>query len=312
MKEKDKERKRHRDSGSSRHHHHKKPKDSSKVVLVEDSDQTVKNKSEGREGEVLRSSEHGGGVEGCLVKVNVPPRELTSSKACPIVVCKRYAEKVFSLSLFYPLVEIFLCIFFFPFIFLKAAYSQFPFVKVVAELENLEKYGLAGQFLEVEGLKKKLEDLTVSESSLRNQLSDMTRQHQTDQDKISSVLSENSRLITESDALAATVKTQNGELVEARRALSELDLKHSEAVRSFCDEKDNLKKELEETKVALGDLEEESLKLFEEGYRECWSRGDARGLDMEPDKYETYLGEVKDRIKKGVGEAGKSSVMGNE
>lgn len=101
----------------------------------------------------------------------------------------------------------------------------------------------------------------------------------------------NSRLVTEYDSLDVTIKTQNGEMAEVKKVKVELETKHSEAVK-ILEEDENLKKELGETKDALGDLDEESIKLFEEGYRECWGRGEARALDMEPDKFEVYLGEL--------------------
>lgn len=145
--------------------------------------------------------------------------------------------------------------------------------------------------------------LEIFEGALRTQLSDMVRQHQTDQDKISSLTSENSRLVTECDALATTVKTWNGSLVEAKKSIEELDVKHGEDMETLKKEKDELDNELKETKVSLGQLEDESLKLFEEGYRECWGRVKSRGLDVESDSFETYLGELKGRIKEGTRDA---------
>lgn len=81
-------------------------------------------------------------------------------------------------------------------------------------------------------------------------------------------------------------------------------------MKQLIEEKENLKKELDETQATLGQLEEESIRLFEEGYRECWGRGEARGLDMESNKFETYLGELKEKIKDGVQEAEKSTRAG--
>lgn len=65
-------------------------------------------------------------------------------------------------------------------------------------------------------------------------------------------------------------------------------------------------------KTALETLEDESIKLFKEGQCECWGRGGARGLDLEPDKFENYLGELKENIRKGVSESGNPSTVGSE
>lgn len=62
-------------------------------------------------------------------------------------------------------------------------------------------------------------------------------------------------------------------------------------------------KELGEVKESLSTLEDESLKLFEESYRECCGRAKSRGLNMEPDKFENYLADLKERIRKGVTES---------
>lgn len=118
--------------------------------------------------------------------------------------------------------------------------------------------------------------------------------------------------MTECDALAVTVKTQNEDLVEVRKLLKESEATHEEYERSFKEEKENLQKELMDVKTSLGQLEDEYLKLFKEWYRECWGRGEARGLDMEPDKFETYLGEVvKKKIKKGAHDAEVASKTGD-
>lgn len=177
----------------------------------------------------------------------------------------------------------------------------------MAELSKFEKKDFEVEDHEVVSLKHKLDDMEISKGALQSELADMVRQHQKNRDKISSLLSKNSRLVTESDALAATVKTQNGDFVSARKSIEELEASHKEAMKLIGEEKEDLKRSLEETKSTLGQLEEESLKLFEEGYRECWSRGEARGLDMEPDKFEAYLGELQGRIRKGVQESEKST-----
>lgn len=140
----------------------------------------------------------------------------------------------------------------------------------------------------------------------------MVHQQQTNDDKIYSLLNENSRLVTESDVLAVTVKTQNGEILELKKAISESDFNHDEVVKALNEDRDNLKKELEDTKVSLADLEDESLKLFEEGYRECWGRSEARGLDMNPDRLVAYLGELKERIRKGTSDAANPSTLETE
>lgn len=44
----------------------------------------------------------------------------------------------------------------------------------------------------MEDLKKKLDAMTISKNALQNELADMTRQHQKNQDKILSLLIENS------------------------------------------------------------------------------------------------------------------------
>lgn len=54
------------------------------------------------------------------------------------------------------------------------------------------------------------------------------------------------------------------------------------------------------------------LSYSEEGQCECWGRGGARGLDLEPDKFENYLGELKENIRKGVSESGNPSTVGSE
>lgn len=117
LKDKDKDRKRHRDGGASRHHHHKKLKDSAKVVLVEDSDQTVKEKDEGLAGEVLKPVEGVEPVEGRLVKVDAPPRGSVSIRARALAVCKDHVENVIFLLIFtFLLTSLFCsfpCLFFF-------------------------------------------------------------------------------------------------------------------------------------------------------------------------------------------------------
>lgn len=184
----------------------------------------------------------------------------------------------------------------------------------MGELSKLERSGLEAENSEVYSLKKRLSEMETSESVMRGQLSEMVRQHQTDQDKISSLLSENSRLVTECDALAVTVKTHNGDLVNARKTIEEHGVTHRKPMRLLEEEKESLRVELEETKGALGQLEDESLKLFEKGYRECRGWCESRGLDMELDKFETYLGELKEKIKKGVHKAEMSTkpVAGND
>lgn len=89
----------------------------------------------------------------------------------------------------------------------------------------------------------------------------------------------------------------------------ELETKYDGVVKNFKEDIEKLNKELDETKKALGDLEDESIKLFGEGYREYWGRGAARGMDMEPDKFEVYLGELKERIKNGVSATENPQVM---
>lgn len=60
-------------------------------------------------------------------------------------------------------------------------------------------------------MRRKLDEVVLSKRALDSQMSDMVRQQQTCQDKISSLLRENSRLVTECDSLAVTIKTQNRE-----------------------------------------------------------------------------------------------------
>lgn len=72
----------------------------------------------------------------------------------------------------------------------------------------------------MEELRKKWDDLVFFKGTLKSQLSDMVRQQQTCQDKISSLLTKNSRLVTECDSLDVTVKTRNGELVEVKKNMA--------------------------------------------------------------------------------------------
>lgn len=183
-------------------------------------------------------------------------------------------------------------------------------LKIVIELSKFEKSGLLFENSELENLKKELAEMVISKESLQSELSEMVRQHQTNQEKITSLLSNNSRLVMECDALAVTVMTQNGDLANIKKSKKELETGHKEVVKQLTEENENLKKELDETQATLGQLEEESIRLFEEGYRECWGRGEARGLDMESNKFETYLGELKEKIKDGVQEAEKSTRAG--
>lgn len=162
--------------------------------------------------------------------------------------------------------------------------------------------GMVESRTEVEELKKKLGDLTLSKNALETQLSDTVRSQQTCQDKITNLLNDNSQLVTERDSLASTVKTQNGEIVEVKKAMAEIKEKGEEVAKSLGEEKETLAKELSEVKESLSVLEDESLKLFEEGYHECCSRAEARSLDMEPYKFENYLADLKERVKKGVEE----------
>lgn len=119
----------------------------------------------------------------------------------------------------------------------------------MAELSCLEKCGLGSDDFELEMLKKKLDAVEISKGSLQTQLSDMVRQHQTDQDEISSLLSKNSRIVTECDGLAVTVKTQNGNLADARKAMEDLNTKHEEVVKLLVEEKGDLKRELAKTQA---------------------------------------------------------------
>lgn len=64
-----------------------------------------------------------------------------------------------------------------------------------------------------------LDELTLSKGILEKQLSDMDRSIQTCQEKNSSLFHDNSRLVTECDSLASTVKTQNGEVAEVKKAI---------------------------------------------------------------------------------------------
>lgn len=162
--------------------------------------------------------------------------------------------------------------------------------------------GMVESRTEVEELKKKLGDLTLSKNALETQLSDTVRSQQTCQDKITNLLNDNSQLVTERDSLASTVKTQNVEIFEVKKAMAELKEKGEEVAKSLGEEKETLAKELSEVKESLSILEDESLKLFEEDYHECCSRAEACSLDMEPDKFENYLADLKERVKKGVEE----------
>lgn len=53
-------------------------------------------------------------------------------------------------------------------------------------------------------------------------------------------------------------------------------------------------------KAALNILKDESVKLFEEGYLECWGCSGSRAVDMGPDRCEEYLAELKEKIDKGA------------
>lgn len=108
----------------------------------------------------------------------------------------------------------------------------------MAELSKFEKKDFEVEDHEVVSLKQKLDDMEISKGALQRELADMVRQHQTNRDKISSLLSENSRLMTESDALAATVKTQNGDLLSARKSIEELEASHKEAMKLIGEEKE--------------------------------------------------------------------------
>lgn len=72
----------------------------------------------------------------------------------------------------------------------------------------------------MEELRKKWDDLVLFKGTLKSQLSDMVRQQQTCQDKIFSLLTKNSRLVTECDSLSVTVKTRNGELVKVKKNMA--------------------------------------------------------------------------------------------
>ncbi|KAL8135014.1 hypothetical protein AgCh_009879 [Apium graveolens] len=121
-------------------------------------------------------------------------------------------------------------------------------------------------------LQNKVLDLQTSKSVLESQLAGLTRDQETNSLKISSLLTENANLSNECGSLSLTVKKQVLDLAEANSKIATLKVEHGEELQIVVEARDAAKKELGETKDALASLEEESLQLFEEGYRECWKR----------------------------------------
>ncbi|KAL8087829.1 hypothetical protein AgCh_037824 [Apium graveolens] len=149
-------------------------------------------------------------------------------------------------------------------------------------------------------LRSEVLDLKKSNSSLRAQLSDFTRDRETNSAKMSSLMNENTNISNECSSLSLTVKKQVIDLAKANSKIATLKVEHGEALRSVVEARVVTKKDFTDAKDALASLEEESFQLFEEGYRECWKSMESRGFEVSGDRWEDYLKEEQGRIRGAV------------
>lgn len=140
-------------------------------------------------------------------------------------------------------------------------------LQVACELDKLLKCGVGEELELVYRLRGEIDELSTVKTAMALRLSNMSRQLHTTSGKISSLLSENSGLVSECKSLSTTIKSQVVNISEANQSIAQLKVDHEVDLKMVILEKDEIKKELVGVREDFTTLEEESLKLFEEGYR---------------------------------------------
>lgn len=141
-------------------------------------------------------------------------------------------------------------------------------------------------------LKKELAEMTSAKAEAERHEAEITQEKRVVDGKILKLLVERSAHITECDSLVAAVKNFELRLAELRQSLAEKEnlLKLVEEERSkACSELDVVKGE-------LTGLQDEALKTYEDGYRDCWGRF-ASGSNIDPsvNTFENFLADLREK-----------------
>lgn len=152
---------------------------------------------------------------------------------------------------------------------------------------------------EVSKLRDEVFVLKSSKLELEKAADKLTEDNNASADRIFSLLTEKSELISECDALGVSVKdlkTENGGLEAALGALKdELAAKEE----SWIAEKADLVAKLDSFGAQLASCQAESLKSFEDGYGECFNRFAGAGFDVKEHGFNSYLADLQGKVEAG-------------
>lgn len=145
---------------------------------------------------------------------------------------------------------------------------------------------------EVSRLRSEVGVLRATKLDLERASESLTKENNASADRIFSLFSEKSELISECDSLGIKVKEQEVENCDLKVALDVYKRDLAEKESSWAAEKASMTAKIDEVTAQLAQCQEESLKSFKEGYRECVSRFAGVEIDVKGHDFESYLGDL--------------------
>lgn len=158
---------------------------------------------------------------------------------------------------------------------------------------------------EVSRLRHEVSELKVAKQNYEKRIVVLLEQKRESGEKFVSLLSENSKMVTDCDTLEMNVKTLKGELLEVKNAFKASEERYNESLRSVSLERDEAVAKLGGVEATLAKVQSESLKSFEDGYGVCLDRLAAGGIDVGEHSFAAYLGDMQAMI--GGGGSGSSN-----
>lgn len=274
---KDKEKKRHRDGTTSRSHHHKKLKEP--LVCPSSDGVSLASKS---------------GVES-RSRVITEVDTIVDSVGGGLRLCKGYADKVY----FTPLFLHFVITRYFFYLCLNSFLSYSCYCQLSGELQKLlyldEVFGIH----EVKRLRGEVCDLKEENLELKKSSEGLAREKDSSDQKVFNLLAEKSELITECDSLGASVKDLKLKIANLKVAANVIKEEYVGMENSWIAAKADLVSKLDDLGAQLARCQAESLKSFEEGYEECYTRLAGVGIDVNSHTFDCYLADLQGKVENG-------------
>lgn len=178
------------------------------------------------------------------------------------------------------------------------------------ELEKFLAFGEVVDVGEVSRLRSEVGVLRASKLELEKTFENLIKENNASADRIFSLLTEKSDLISECDFLGVKVKEQEVEVCELKIAFKACKKDLVEKKSSWDAEKDGMVFRLDEMTTQLAQCQVESIKSFEDGYGECVSRFARAEVDVKVHDFESYLGDLQGKVE--VGKTGSSGHPGGD